>query len=66
MAAPRIRRLNRLIASIGAEAGVPVFGWYERLEDPKARGNMKAEWTIDGDHPSVEGYRRLAEVVELP
>ena len=22
---------------------------------------MRAEWTIDGDHPSVEGYRRLGE-----
>jgi lysophospholipase L1-like esterase len=23
---------------------------------------MRAEWTSDGDHPSVEGYRRLGEV----
>jgi lysophospholipase L1-like esterase len=65
-AAPRIRRLNKLIADIGADEGVPVFPWYEQLEDPQAPGNMKAEWTIDGDHPSVEGYRRLADVVELP
>ncbi len=66
IAAPRIRRLNRLIAGIGADEGVPVFGWYEQLEDPRAPGRMKAEWTIDGNHPSVEGYRRLADVVELP
>jgi lysophospholipase L1-like esterase len=62
----RIRRLNRAIRKIGREERVPVFRWYERLEDPERPGRMKAEWTIDGDHPSVEGYRRLAEVVELP
>ena len=66
IAAPLIRRLNRLIAGIGRDESVPVFPWYERLEDPNAPGQMKAEWTIDGNHPSVEGYRRLADVVELP
>ncbi len=66
VAAKRIRRLNRLIAGIGTEEDVPVFGWYERLEDPDAPGRMKAEWTIDGNHPSVAGYRRLADTVELP
>jgi lysophospholipase L1-like esterase len=24
---------------------------------------MRAEWTSDGDHPSVEGYRKLGELV---
>jgi lysophospholipase L1-like esterase len=23
---------------------------------------MKPEWTADGDHPSVAGYRRLGEL----
>jgi lysophospholipase L1-like esterase len=66
LADTRIRRLNRAIGEIGREERVPVFAWYERLEDPERPGRMKAEWTVDGDHPSVEGYRRLAEVVELP
>jgi lysophospholipase L1-like esterase len=22
---------------------------------------MRAEWTADGDHPSIDGYRRLGE-----
>ncbi len=65
-AAGPIDRLNRLIEGIGREEEVPVFPWYGRLEDPAAPGRMKPEWTIDGDHPSREGYRRLAEVVELP
>lgn len=65
-AAPRIRALNSLIATIGREEDVPVFGWYARLEDPSSPGRMKAEWTIDGNHPSVAGYRRLADTVELP
>jgi lysophospholipase L1-like esterase len=65
-AAPQIRRLNRLIAAIGRDEEVSVLPWYERLEDPASPGRMKREWTIDGDHPSVAGYRRLAEVVELP
>lgn len=66
VAAPRIRRLNRLIAAIGKDERVPVFPWYERLEDPAAPGRMKPQWTIDGDHPSIKGYRRLGDVVKLP
>jgi lysophospholipase L1-like esterase len=45
---------------------VPVFPWYGRLEDREHAGRMRADWTIDGDHPTVEGYRRLADSVELP
>ena len=65
-AGPSIRELNRLIRGIGREERVPVLPWYRRLEDPGAHGRMKREWTVDGDHPSVKGYRRLAETVELP
>jgi lysophospholipase L1-like esterase len=64
-AARAIRRLNRAIARIGRELGVPVLPWYAKLEDPARPGRMKAEWTIDGDHPSVTGYRRLAQTVRL-
>ena len=65
-AASRIRRLNSLIAGVGRDEDVPVYSWYRRLEDLQSPGRMKPEWTIDGDHPSVEGYRRLADVVRLP
>ncbi len=65
-AAPQIDALNRLIRVIGKRRDVPVFGWYGALEDPRADGRMRAELTIDGDHPSVAGYKRLAQLVELP
>jgi lysophospholipase L1-like esterase len=63
--AAQIRKLNRSIHAIGRDKGVRVYPWYRRLEDPRRPGRMKREWTIDGDHPSVAGYRRLAGVVTL-
>lgn len=54
-AEPRIRELNRLIAGLG----VPVLPFHDTLEDPERPGRMREEWTVEGDHPSVEGYRRL-------
>jgi len=57
-AEPRIRELNALIENLGA----PVLRFHETLEDPVRPGRMLGEWTIEGDHPSVEGYRRLGEL----
>ena len=65
-AAGRIAELNTLIRAVGKRQAVPVFSWFGALEDPAARGRMRAELTIDGDHPSVAGYARLAGVVKLP
>ena len=65
-AAGPIDELNRLIGAIGGDLGVPVFPWYSALEDPGAPGRMREDLTDDGDHPSVEGYRRLGESVRLP
>jgi lysophospholipase L1-like esterase len=53
-----IRELNALIAALG----VPVLPFHETLEDPERPGRMRADWTSDGDHPSIEGYRRLGEL----
>ena len=61
-----IRALNRRIHATGSTLHVPVYRWYSRLEDPASPGRMRANWTIDGDHPSVKGYRRLADLVRLP
>jgi lysophospholipase L1-like esterase len=57
-AEPQIRELNRLIA----ELGIPVLPFHDTLEDPERPGRMRDEWTVEGDHPSVEGYRRLGEI----
>jgi acyl-CoA thioesterase-1 len=61
-----IRELNRRINDIGSSEGIDVLPFYETLEDPGAPGRMKAEWTADGLHPSVEGYRRLGEIAFSP
>ncbi len=65
-AAPKIDELNGAIRTIGRRRDVPVLRWYGALEDPAARGLMRAEETIDGDHPSIAGYKRLAALVKLP
>jgi lysophospholipase L1-like esterase len=57
----QIRRLNELIRAIGRDEHVRVLPFYETLEDPARPGRMREEWTSDGDHPSVEGYRLLGE-----
>ncbi len=58
---PKIRRLNELIREIAREEGLPLLPFHDTLEDPERPGRMKEEWTSDGDHPSVEGYRLLGE-----
>jgi lysophospholipase L1-like esterase len=60
-AEPEIRRLNELIAEIARDEEVPLLPFHDALEDPERPGRMREEWTSDGDHPSEEGYRRLAE-----
>lgn len=61
-----IRELNAMIRDIARQERVRLFRWYRRLEDPARPGRMRAEWTAEGIHPSIAGYRRLGEVVELP
>jgi lysophospholipase L1-like esterase len=58
---PKIRALNELIHGIAKDEQVPVLPFYSTLEDPDRPGRMREEWTSDGDHPSVEGYRLLGE-----
>jgi lysophospholipase L1-like esterase len=60
-AEPKVRRLNELVAGIAREEDVPLLEFHDTLEDPDLPGRMKAEWTFEGNHPSVEGYRLLGE-----
>ena len=57
-----IRRLNELVHALARDEGVPLLPFHDTLEDPERPGRMREEWTSDGDHPSVEGYRRLGEL----
>jgi len=59
---PRIVALNGLYRALAATHGVPLLGFYATLADPSGPGRMREDWTSDGDHPSVEGYRRLGEL----
>jgi lysophospholipase L1-like esterase len=61
-AEPRIRELNELIEAVAGQEDVPLLPFHETLEDPERPGRMKEEWTPDGNHPSVEGHRRLGEL----
>jgi lysophospholipase L1-like esterase len=61
-AAEPIDELNQRIAAIAQEAGVLLLPFHDTLVDPDRPGHIRDEWTSDGDHPSVEGYRRLGEL----
>jgi lysophospholipase L1-like esterase len=64
-AVPAIERLNGLIDRIGREEGVQVLRFHRALEDPRSPGRMREDLTLEGDHPSVPGYRRLGELVAV-
>ena len=57
-----INRLNESIDELARDENVPLLPFYATLDSPDLPGRMPDEWTSDGDHPSVEGYRRLGEL----
>lgn len=61
-----IAELNGKIEQIAAEEGVTLLPFHDTLEDASRPGTMTAELTIDGDHPSIAGYRLLAERAVVP
>jgi lysophospholipase L1-like esterase len=62
-ATPAIGRLNASIETIAREERIELLPFHATLEDPNRPGRMKDAWTSDGDHPSVDGYRRLGQLV---
>jgi lysophospholipase L1-like esterase len=58
-----IDELNAEIAEIAKRRGVPLLDFHDALDNPKEPGTMAPEHTDDGDHPSIEGYRVLGELV---
>jgi lysophospholipase L1-like esterase len=63
---PLVAELNRRIRAIAATEHVRLLPFHEVLEDPHHPGLMRREWTADGIHPSVAGYRRLGELAFKP
>ncbi|MGI8460364.1 MAG: SGNH/GDSL hydrolase family protein [Solirubrobacterales bacterium] len=61
-----IAELNEEIARIAAEEKVELLRFHDALEDPDEPGVMASGLTDDGDHPSIEGYRRLGELFPPP
>jgi lysophospholipase L1-like esterase len=58
-----INQLNRDIAEVAKRRDVRLLDFYGALEDPDTAGVMDSDLTDDGDHPSIEGYRILGELV---
>jgi acyl-CoA thioesterase-1 len=59
---PLIRELNAGIAAFATAEGLELLDFFATLEDPARPGTMPDAWTSEGDHPSLEGYRRLGEL----
>jgi lysophospholipase L1-like esterase len=57
----KIAELNGLIGEFARTEDVVLLPFYETLENPDELGTMRLEWTVDGNHPSIEGHRRLGE-----
>jgi lysophospholipase L1-like esterase len=58
-----IEDLNADIAGIAKRRDVPLLDFHGALEARDAPGTMAPQYTDDGDHPSIEGYRILGELV---
>lgn len=60
-----IAELNDAIAKIAKEREVTLLGFYDALESGELGGTMAPGYTDDGDHPSIDGYRVLGELVAM-
>jgi acyl-CoA thioesterase-1 len=60
---PAIRKLNDKIDAMARDQDVDVVDFFDTLEARGAGDRLPPQLTADGVHPSVEGYRRLGNVV---
>jgi lysophospholipase L1-like esterase len=56
-----IGHLNELVAAVAVERDIPLYPFHDTLADPAEPHRMRAAWSDDGNHPSVEGHRLLGE-----
>ncbi len=59
-----LKSYRSLMKAIARDNGYRVIDFYSALLDP-ATGGPAAGLTVDGVHPSIEGYERMAEAVDL-
>lgn len=62
----QVKRLNMTIGGIGKRNRVPVLRFHDTLEDPSNPGRYRPGLTDDFIHPSVEGHKRIAALIQLP
>lgn len=60
-----IAELNEAIARIAKDRDVTLLSFYGVLEIDELGGTMAPGNTDDGDHPSIDGYRILGELVAM-
>jgi lysophospholipase L1-like esterase len=60
--APKIVALNRWIREYAARAGAVYLNLHSPMAD--AKNGMKAEYTKDGVHPNLAGYRLMSPLTE--
>ena len=57
----RIQAVNRVLAQRCEESGLIFLDLYSHLADQN--GNLKAEYTVEGLHLNVQGYREITRVL---
>ena len=62
MVQARMQRVNDWIRAYAAEHGLAFCDLFAAMEDPHRPGRLVS--TMDGMHPDVDGYRRMADALE--
>jgi lysophospholipase L1-like esterase len=56
---PGIAQMNRGLRAIASDRGVPLLRFHAALDDPDRPGRIRPCCTDDGNHPNVDGHRRI-------
>lgn len=59
---PKVISLNEKIKRLAEEKGYAYVDYFSRMENPSTHG-MNAEFTKDGVHPNLKGYKEMEEIV---
>jgi len=64
---PGIAQINRELRAIAADRAVPLLPFHAALDDPDRPGRIRPGCTDDGNHPNIDGHRRIGELgFQLP